>query len=415
MTGTRPPGQLGSRPPQAGALALSRVGIDVRYLQRSGIGISRYLEQAVSQILDAGATVTLITDDERHIPRLRTAFPAAETACLPGRSGFLWEQRTLPRHLATAGYDAYIAPANYGLPLAYRGPTGLILIMHDLIPLRLGHLYLPRRPLWAVKYLLSTAIAATRADQVIAPSHATARDITRLLRRRNVAVAYPPIPSPGAAAGIAQPDQRPDQLPDQLVDAASRGARPYFAYNGGDDLRKNVPTLLRAFARVRRDRPGTDLVMLGPGRDRFRRLAGRLGLGDHVHALGYVDEATKHAILHSAVALVYPSRMEGFGLPIMEAMAAGIPVVCGTGGSLTEVGGEAAVYVSPINDESLAAAMLSVTNETAREHAKRAGAAQLQLLLDRQRASTLARIVAAVIRDDNNVSVPYSAGSDKCA
>lgn len=407
MSSTRRPGQLGSRPPHTGALARARVGIDVRYLQRSGIGISRYLEQAVGQILDAGAKVTLLTDDERHTARLRTAFPAAETSCLPGRSGFLWEQRTLPRHLAAAGYDAYIAPANYGLPLAYRGPTGLILIMHDLIPLRLGHLYLPRRPLWAVKYLLSTAIAATRADQVIAPSYATARDITRLLRRRNVAVAYPPIPSPGAAAGSA--------LPDQLVDVASHGVKPYFAYNGGADLRKNVPTLLRAFARVRRDIPGMDLVMLGPGRDYFRRLAGRLGVGDHIHALGYVDEATKHAILNSAVALVYPSRMEGFGLPVTEAMAAGIPVVCGTGGSLPEVGGKAAVYVSPINDESLAAAMLSVTNEAARERAKWAGAAQLQFLLDRQQASTLARIVAAVIRHDNRVSVPYSKGSDQCA
>jgi glycosyltransferase involved in cell wall biosynthesis len=377
------------RLPGTRALELSRVGIDVRYLQRRGIGISRYVEQGVSEILEAGAHVTLITDNEGHADALRTAFPSAGTVCLTCRSGFLWEQRHLPRHLAIAGYDAYIAPGNYGLPLAYRGPTVLILIVHDLIPLRLGHLYLPRRPLWAVKYLLSTAIAATRADQVIAPSYATARDITRLLRRRNVAVAYPRIPSSGTAAG------KGTVLPGPLIDAASGTVKPYFAYNGGADIRKNVPTLLRAFGRVRQSVPAMQLVMIGPGQDYFRYLISRLGLAGHVHALGYVDEATKNAILHSAMALIYPSRMEGFGLPILDAMAAGIPAVCGTGGSLAEVGGEAVTYVSPINDESLAAAMLSVTDEAARERAKSASAAQLQFLLDRQQAGTLAGIVAA--------------------
>lgn len=371
---------------RAGALSLRRVGIDVRYLQRRGVGISWYVEQGVREILHAGAHVTLITDNEGHAQALRRAFPSAETVCLTGRSGFLWEQRKLPRHLAVAGYDAYIAPGNYGLPLGYRGPTVLILIMHDLIPLRLGHLYLPRRPLWAVKYLLSTAIAATRADQVVAPSYATARDITRLLRRRNVAVAYPPIPSPGAGEGTA--------LPDLLIDAASGTVKPYFAYNGGADIRKNVPTLLRAFARARQAAPAMHLVMIGPGQDYFRYLIDRLGL-DQVHALGYVDEPAKNAILHSAVALIYPSRMEGFGLPILEAMAAGIPVVCGTGGSLAEVGGEAVTYVSPINDESLATAMLSVTDAAAREHAKPAGAAQLRFLNNRHQASTLTGIIAA--------------------
>jgi glycosyltransferase involved in cell wall biosynthesis len=381
---------VNSHPDQvAGALSLRRVGIDVRYLQRRGVGISWYVEQGVREILHAGAHVTLITDNEGHAEALRTTFPSAETACLTCRSGFWWEQRRLPRHLATAGYDAYIAPGNYGLPLGYRGPTVLILVMHDLIPLRLGHLYLPRRPLWAVKYLLSTAIAATRADQVIAPSYATARDITRLLRRRNVAVVYPPIPSPGTTAGEGT------VLPDPLIDAASGTVQPYFAYNGGADIRKNVPTLLRAFARARQAVPAMHLVMIGPGQDYFRYLINRLGLHGHVHALGYVDEPAKNAILHSAVALIYPSRMEGFGLPILEAMAAGIPVVCGTGGSLAEVGGEAVTYVSPINDESLATAMLSVTDAAAREHAKPAGAAQLRFLNNRHQASTLTGIIAA--------------------
>ncbi len=378
----------------------ARVGIDVRYLQRPGVGISRYVDQGVRDILQAGARVTLITDSERHAGALRAEFPSAEAVALPGRSGFLWEQRRLPRHLAAAGYDAYVAPANYGLPLAYRGATPLILVVHDLIPLRLGHLYLLRRPLWAVKYLLSTAIAAARATQVIAPSHATARDVGRLLWRRNVAVAYPPIPAPETGTGGNQGAT----VPDPLIDPASRTVKPYFIYNGGADIRKNVPTLLRAYARVRKALPDIGLVMIGPGQEHYRHLARRLGVTDGVRALGYVDEAAKSAILRSAVALIYLSRMEGFGLPILEAMAAGIPAVSGTGGSLPEVGGRAVTYVPRITDESLAAAMVSVTPAAIRAGARSAGAAQLRLLADGRRASTLAGIVAATIAKRKDVT-----------
>ena len=237
VTRTRPLERPEWRRPQAGGLRLSRVGIDVRYLQRPGVGISRYLEQGVRDILEAGARVTLVTDSERHAGALRAAFPSAEAVALPGRSGFLWEQRQLARHLAAAGYDAYVAPANYGLPLTYRGATPLILVVHDLIPLRLGHLYLLRRPLWAVKYLLSTAIAAARATQIIAPSYATAGDIGRLLRCRNVAVADPPIPAPETGTGGTEGAA----VPDPLIDAASRTVKPYFIYNGERTSGKTCP------------------------------------------------------------------------------------------------------------------------------------------------------------------------------
>jgi glycosyltransferase involved in cell wall biosynthesis len=379
---------------RGGNLDSCRLGIDVRYLRRQGIGISGYVHQAVRELLEAGADLTLLTDSEEHCGALRSGFPSAAAVALPTRSGFRWEQQRLPRHLAAARYDAYIAPANYGLPLAYRGPTALILVVHDLIPLRLGHIYLLPRPLWATKYLLSVGIAAARADRVAAPSHATARDVARLLRHRDVSVAYPPIPAPYAAEGGAEPAAPPVALPDGLDHAA----RSYFLYNGGADIRKNVPTLLRAFARIRDELPATDLIMIGPGQEHFHKLIHGLRLEDRVHTLGYVDEAAKESLMRHAVALLYPSRIEGFGLPVLEAMAAGIPVVSGTGGSLAEIGGDAVVYVRPINDESLATAMMAVSQETARETARLAGISQLKQLMGRRQQGTLAGIVAAGIR-----------------
>ncbi len=402
---------------RSGNLDSCRVGIDVRYLRRQGVGISGYVHQAVLELLEAGADLTLLTDSEEHCGALRSAYPSAAAVALPTRSGFRWEQQKLPRHLDAARYDAYIAPANYGLPLTYRGPTVMILVVHDLIPLRLGHIYLLPRPLWATKYLLSVGIAALRADRVAAASHATARDVARLLRHRDVSVAYPPIPAPHAAEGGTEPAGPPASLPGGF----DHGAKSYFLYNGGADIRKNVPTLLRAFARIRHALPATDLIMIGAGQEHFHKLIHRLRLEDRVHTLGYVDEPAKESLIKHAAALVYPSRIEGFGLPVLEAMAAGIPVVSGTGGSLAEIGGDAVVYVRPINDESLATAMLAVSQDTGRDTARLAGISQLKLLMDRRQEGTLANIVADGIRKAPLIqySVPWEKqkdrrGDDKC-
>ena len=295
------------------------------------------------------------------------------------------------RHLTASGYDGFIAPANRGIPLTYRGPTRLILVVHDLVPLRLPHLYLLPRPLWALRYLLSLGIAAARADQIIAVSHATAHDVARLLRRSALGVVYPPIPSPAARQPTAAADG---------ADGAQTWrplAERYFVYNGGTDIRKNVPTLLRAFALVRETLPTIDLVILGTGYEGFRRKMERLGISGHVHMPGYVNEAAKSAILAGAVALVYPSRLEGFGLPVVEALAVGIPVVSGTGGSLREIGGDAATYVDPLDKRSLAAAMIAATSETARLRASSAGAIQLGLLRERTDAATFAGVVASCL------------------
>lgn len=356
------------------------VGIDARYLKRPGVGISQYLHRGVYDLLDAGARVTLLTDDESHRPSLLSAYPSVAALALPGRSGFVWEQRALRRHLSAADYDAFIAPANFGLPLGYRGKTRLVLVVHDLIPLRLPHLYLLGRPAWAAKYLLSLVIAAVKADHVIAVSHATATDVSRLLRRSAACVVYPRIPE---ATKPAAGDRR--------------SPTPYFVYNGGSDIRKNVPTLLRAFSQVRSKLADSELVILGTGYDGFRPMMEELGITEHVRMLGYVDEAGKTEILRGSLAVVYPSRLEGFGLPVVEALAAGTLVVCGTGGALREVGGDAPIYVHRLDAESVAAAMATTADESVRDRARQAGEIQLSRLREAQQASSLASAIAACL------------------
>jgi glycosyltransferase involved in cell wall biosynthesis len=389
--------------PQTVTLRSQHIGVDARYLKRKGIGISWYLHRGICELLAAQARLTLVTDDAGHGAALLAAYPAASVVTLPGRSGFVWEQRTLRRHLAQSGYDGFISPANYGTPLAYRGPTRLILVVHDLIPLRLPHLYLLPRPLWATKYLLSVAIAAARADDIVAVSHATARDVARLLRRTVCGVVYPPVPRPGSGlpgTGEASPGgASPGGASPRSTGPGAGYPLPeqYLIYNGGTDVRKNVPTLLRAFARVRATLPALDLVILGTGYECFQRRIDRLGIADHVHLPGYVDEATKATIMGRALALAYPSRLEGFGLPVVEAFAAGIPVISGTGGSLREVGGDAVTYVDPLDERTLAAAMITMTSPAVRQRAISAGTAQLGLLWERREAASFARTVASCL------------------
>jgi glycosyltransferase involved in cell wall biosynthesis len=368
-----------------------RIAIDARYLKRRGIGISLYLQQAISDLLTAQTDVTLLTNEQAHAAALLREYPSARAIALPGRNDLLWEQRVLRRHLAASSYEGFIAPANRGIPLTYRGSTRLILVVHDLVPLRLPHLYLLPRPLWALRYLLSLGIAAARADQIIAVSQATARDVGRLLHRSALGVVYPPIPAP-ATRPVADSADRAD-----CAQAGQQLTQRYFVYNGGTDIRKNVPTLLRAFARVREVLPAIDLVILGTGYEGFQRKIERLRITGHVHMPGYVDEAAKTAILAGAVALVYPSRLEGFGLPVVEAFAVGIPVVSGTGGSLREIGGDAVTYVDPLDRDSLAAAMIAVTSGTARLRAGSAGAVQLALLQERRDAATFAGVIASCL------------------
>src|SRR5439155_770938 len=171
---------------------------------------------------------------------------------LEGRSGFLWEQWTLPRYLRSRGHAVHIAGANYGLPLAPVGATRLVLIVHDLIPLRMPRTYLLSRPAWAVKYLLSTLIALPRAALIVTPSQATADDVRRWARHRRVGVRYPPLTGAPAASDVPE-------LP-------SGWPRRFLLYNGGLDPRKNVGRLLEAFTLYRRD---------GGDHERVRMLAAR--------------------------------------------------------------------------------------------------------------------------------------------
>ncbi len=140
--------------------------------------------------------------------------------------------------------------------------------------------------------------------------------------------------------------------------------QPYVMWAGTIEPRKNLPTLLEAFRRL--DRHGLDLVLVGP-RGWNEDLERHVGSADgRVRQLGFVPEADKRALLAGAAVFCLPSLQEGFGLPVLEAMAQGVAVVTSEGTAAGEVASQAAVLVDPRDAPALAEALSSVLDDPVR-------------------------------------------------
>ena len=155
-------------------------------------------------------------------------------------------------------------------------------------------------------------------------------------------------------------------------DPTENGEQPFVAVVGNQDPRKNIGTLLDAFPRFRTRMRACRLVMVGPG----ERPRGRPPAVDFI---GYLDESALASLYRRALMVVQPSLYEGFGLPVLEAMACGTPVACADIDVFREVAGEAARYFDPRDAESIANAMEELArNEALRKELAKSGLERAQ-------------------------------------
>ncbi len=284
--------------------------------------------------------------------RLREAGVVVEWQ--PAPLGVIWQQWQLPRRLARGDLDLLWSPLQT-LPRRLTVPG--VATVHDLAVL-LWPETLPARVRWSqIPFLGSTV---ERAARLVAVSESTARDLV---------AAFP------AAAGKVEviwngvdPAWRP-------IDAARIAAvrerldapRGYFLYAGTLEPRKNVGLLLEAWRRLRDEEPELALPLLiaGPEGWKHERLAAQLDAlaGAGVRRLGRLPLEELREVVGAATAFVYPSLYEGFGLPVAEAMAAGVAAIVSEIPSLTEVAGDAALTVHPDDPEELAHALSRLASE----------------------------------------------------
>ena len=342
----------------------TRLTVDARYLRRPAVGISVYLADFIAELAGGSYAVTLLTNDPTHARRLGERFPGCEVDVLAERREVPWEQRALPRHLQAAVPDIHLAGANRGLPLRSPPHTRLALIMHDLIPLRMPRSHLLADPFAAGRFLFGTAVSLARADLVITNSRSTADDVRRLRPRVPRVVRYPSVP----------------EIPTLQTGPPAGWPAEYLLYCGGADRRKNVDGLVAAHAEYRRRGGRLPLMIIGFGFDGLRERTRDRGAADAVLFAGVVSEAVKWQAVSHAQAVLYPSSWEGFGLPILEALAVGTPVLAGRGGAQPEVGGDVAAYVDVDERDSLVDGIRQVLDPAWREIVRRRGPAQVALL-----------------------------------
>jgi glycosyltransferase involved in cell wall biosynthesis len=256
----------------------------------------------------------------------------------------LREQFLIPRAAKTS--DLLHVP-HFNVPLMHRGP--LLASIMDVIHLRSPEY---RRSISSFLYARPMLnLAARRADHIVTVSNYSKNQIMEELRipESRISVIH---------CAVGSRFHRPAKLKEiQSAVAALHLDRPYLLYVGNLKPHKNVATLLRAFAYLRREkRLQHSLLLVGNdlhGKQPILQQCARLNITDAVTFAPHLPAAMLPAIYAAADLLALPSTMEGFGLPLIEAMACGTPVICSDAASLPEVAGDAALYFDPKSEDQL--------------------------------------------------------------
>ena len=325
-----------------------RIGIDARLLHYTKGGISQY----ILRLLDGLAQ--LCPPDDIAVLRSRKSAPTAFAGCpfrqvpifTPPHNRF--EQTALRLEMSRLHLDLLHSP-DFIPPFRRRFKS--VITVHDLAFLLYPHL-LTRE---SAHYYGQIDQAVRSADHIIAVSESTKRDVTRLLG------------APEDRVSVIHEAINPcfQVMADRVAVEAARVKHGlperYIVFVGTIEPRKNLPTLFKAM-RILADQysPGVALAVIGEWGwlyDDVLQTYEKLRLQDVVRFLGHVDASELVALYNGAAALAYPSYYEGFGLPPLEAMACGAPVVASNTSSMPEVIGDAGLLVSPDDAEAIAVAL----------------------------------------------------------
>jgi glycosyltransferase involved in cell wall biosynthesis len=266
-----------------------------------------------------------------------------------------------------AGASLLHLPAPSATPLAMGGVPHVV-TCHDLIPYKFAEHYvgLEEGYTWGRRALDRRRYRS--AHHVIAISQATANDLEQVLGLSADKVSTV-LSGIDATRWVAPPDADIDDA-EQLRRLNLSGKR-FFAYVGDIDWRKNMEGMISALAEARKSDGSLELVWLGKSsranrENVCRAHAESLGVSHACHFLGYVPDAGLNAVYRAALATLLVSRAEGFGYPVLEAMAAGCPVIASSVSSLPEIAENAALLVDPESPRAIADAMLQLASDPAR-------------------------------------------------
>lgn len=384
---------------------MARITIDYTPAIHQSAGIGRLTREVVRALLQRAAPhrFTLFCMGRAgpsamaELSRLAALAPRARVVVTPLNDRWLyrlWHRARLPVpvEMFSGPSDLYHA-TDFVLPPLMPGKRAALTV-HDLTFERAPDAA-PPQLLRFLKRVVPQSVR--RAQHVIADSQATARDLTALydVPLERITVIY---------SGV---DARfcPLDAPSSALDAARRkhalGDAPFVLTVGTLQPRKNHLTLVRAFAQVARRLPDLQLVIAGGRGWMYDDVMGEIAclhLGERVRFIGFVDDADLPDLYRAARVFAFPSLYEGFGLPPLEAMACGVPVVASNAASLPEVVGDAGLLVDPLDVDGLAEALTrAAADEVWRAQAIARGLARARQFTWRRAAEQLLAVYDAVL------------------
>ncbi|MGC8783998.1 MAG: glycosyltransferase family 4 protein [Armatimonadota bacterium] len=333
-----------------------RIGSNVHLLSTTHTGIQHYIRALVPELLTQATSHEIVLYGEpAQLPVTAGEQVRWVSTFRPLRSGaqrVLWEQMVLPRLLRRGGIEVFFSPA-FVLPVLWEG-AGVVTV-HDLNfevspetihPVRRAYLRCITR--WSTRH----------ARKVVAISRSTASDIVRLYgvpHQKLVIIPYglDALFNPENARALEPMVRQRYSLPER-----------FLLFVGTLEPRKNLPRLLEAYALARQETSLPPLVLAGaPGwqHERILTQARRLGIEQHILFAGYIPREHLPGVYASASALLYPSLYEGFGLPPLEAMGCGTPVLASNTSAMPEVVGDGGMLIDPRDTQQIADGILRIT------------------------------------------------------
>lgn len=327
-----------------------QLGVDARELQ-DGVrtGIRRYLVEVARAAVGRGWEVMAYGDAGTRLDELP---PGVGSRRLRAPGTRWWDQIALPRVLRRDRVEVFLSTYYKG-PLVAPCPT--VVTIHDVYFIGYPGRH---RPVYDAMLTGAARLYARAAASVITDSEHSKRAIVARLGVAAEKIHVIPL--------TVGPEFRPASL-SPAAQERYRLPSSYILYVGNFKPHKNLPRLLHAYAKLpgalRRTYPLVLAGGAGGGSDTLQALASTLGIADHVRFPGRIDDDDLPGLYSRSTLLVLPSMDEGFGLPVLEAMTCGTPVVAANRGALPEVVGDAGVLVDPESEDGLTQAITTVLTE----------------------------------------------------
>lgn len=329
-----------------------KIAVDARPLARATDGIGRYTQSLLAEMMPARHEWYLYSDCPFDSPM--SSLPNVEVRCgnaNPSSVAGIWYSQGLYRLWCSRDKVEIFWSPRHHLPFALDGRVPQVVTIHDLVWKRFPET-MPWQALVLERILMPAAIK--QAAKIVCVSEFTASEVAHYWPRH--AQKCEVIRSAPVALG-------PERLAEEEVNAE----HPYILFVGTLEPRKNLLRLLGAYSNLAgENRIVENLVIAGAegwGDVNLADLIRELGIGARVLVTGHLNDERLGRLYRGARCLVMPSLYEGFGLPVLEAMKYGVPVIISNAGSLPEVAGSAALQVDPLSEDSIKQALVSLLTD----------------------------------------------------